>query len=118
MIPNSSPSYIPAFHCLSRSMYIYTLLIIRISNPQQVYVTRQTLDKFYYITNPSSQQEKLILKYHHKLTISASPPISAGQRGSLVSPQERIGRLRARLVESKSRVQDARRTSRPTGKSL
>ena len=39
-------------------------------------------------------------------------------RGSFVSPRERIGRLRIRLVKSESRVQDDRRTSRPTGKSL
>ena len=38
--------------------------------------------------------------------------------GSFVSPWRRIGRLCRRLVESESRVQDARRTSRPTGKSL
>ena len=38
--------------------------------------------------------------------------------GSLVSPWERGGRLCIRLVESESRVQDDRRTSRPTGKSL
>ena len=38
--------------------------------------------------------------------------------GPFVSPWARIGRLCGRLVESESRVQDARRTSRPTGKSL
>ena len=38
--------------------------------------------------------------------------------GTFLSPWERIGRLRIRLAESKSRVQDDRRTSRPTGKSL
>ncbi|MBU9735741.1 hypothetical protein KTH81_03665 [Lachnospiraceae bacterium ASD3451] len=42
----------------------------------------------------------------------------SGRPGSFVSPWERIGRLRIRLVKSESRVQDARRTSRPTGKSL
>ena len=38
--------------------------------------------------------------------------------GSFVSPGERIGRLSSRLGKLKSRVQDDRRTSRPTGKSL
>ena len=38
--------------------------------------------------------------------------------GSFVSPRVRIGRHSHRLVESESRGQDARRTSRPTGKSL
>ena len=33
-------------------------------------------------------------------------------------PWGRIGRLRLRLGESESRIQDDRRTSRPTGKSL
>ena len=37
---------------------------------------------------------------------------------SFVSPRERIGRLSTRLGKSESRVQDDRRTSRPTGKSL
>ena len=46
--------------------------------------------------------------------------IRGGSRppGSFVSPRVRIGRHSHRLVESESRVQDARRTSRPTGKSL
>ena len=37
---------------------------------------------------------------------------------TLVSPGEGIGRLCIRLMKSGSRVQDDRRTSRPTGKSL
>ncbi|MBU9739752.1 hypothetical protein, partial [Diplocloster agilis] len=45
-------------------------------------------------------------------------PECSGLPDSFVSPRERIGRLCSRLVESESRVQDDRRTSRPTGKSL
>ena len=42
----------------------------------------------------------------------------SGRPGTFVSSWERIGRLSLRLAESERRVQDDRRTSRPTGKSL
>ena len=50
--------------------------------------------------------------------VCAGVPEYFGEPDSFVSPRERIGRLSSRLVESESRVQDDRRTSRPTGKSL
>ena len=53
-----------------------------------------------------------------KAGVRVNVPGCSGQPDSFVSPLKRIGRLSSRLVESESRVQDARRTSRPTGKSL
>ena len=52
------------------------------------------------------------------LEMPAAQGLDAPASHSFVSPRERIGRLSSRLVESESRVQDVRRTSPPTGKSL